>query len=87
VEQRLQKLATRYGFENLPAVKNGRYHAVWHQFYNSPYMFVALQAFAKWLHPAEFKDLDPDETFKRFHSRFLPVEYEGGYFATLGSNS
>jgi iron complex transport system substrate-binding protein len=87
VEQRLQKLATRYGFESLPAVKNGRYHAVWHQFYNSPYMFVALQAFAKWLHPAEFKDLDPDETFKRFHSRFLPVEYEGGYFATLGSNS
>ncbi|MGE3809811.1 MAG: ABC transporter substrate-binding protein, partial [Gemmataceae bacterium] len=83
VKDRLRKLATRYGFENLPAVRQGRFHAVWHQFYNSPYMFVALQAFAKWEHPQLFKDMDPDDTFRRFHEKFLPVEYKGGYFATL----
>lgn len=83
VQERLHSLASRYGFEELPAVKGGHFHAIWHQFYNSPYNFVALQAFAKWINPQAFADIDPDETFKRFHDAFLPVAYRGGYFATL----
>jgi iron complex transport system substrate-binding protein len=85
VADRMKGLAGRYGFANLPAMRTGRYHAVWHQFYNSPYMFVALQAFAKWMNPEAFKDVDPDDTFRRFHERFLPIEYRVGFFATLQS--
>ncbi len=87
VQDRMAALGSRYGFEELPAVKNGRFHAIWHQFYNSPYNFVALQAFAKWINPEAFADIDPDATFRRFHEEFLPVPYRGGYFATLDPTS
>ena len=87
VNERLRVLSERYGFEELPAVKTGHFHAIWHQFYNSPYSFVALQAFAKWIHPEAFSDIDPDDTFRRFHQELLPVGYRGGYFATLDPTS
>ena len=39
--------------------KDKRVMALYHQFYNSPYSFVAVQAMAKALHPDRFKDVDP----------------------------
>ena len=66
---------------DIKAVKDGNVHAIWHQFYNSPYQFVAVQQIAKWLHPELFQDLDADATFKEMHDRFLPVDYQPGYFA------
>ncbi|WP_413650017.1 ABC transporter substrate-binding protein [Pantoea sp. B65] len=81
--QRLQALMARSAFKTLPVASNGNAHAIWHQFYDSPYQFVAIQALAKWMHPDLFKDLDPDATFREFHQRFLPVEYKPGYWVTL----
>jgi iron complex transport system substrate-binding protein len=81
--QKLSDLMKRPGFTDVKAVKDGNVHAIWHQFYNSPYQFVAVQQIAKWLHPDLFKDLDADATFKEMHERFLPVDYQPGYFASL----
>lgn len=83
VQERLQGLADRKGWTTMDAVKNKRFHSIYHQFYNSPYHFVALQAFAKWFHPEEFSDLDPMETFKELHDQFLPIEASGVFWATL----
>lgn len=83
VQERLTALASREGWPELSAVKNGRFHSVYHQFYNSPYHFVAMQAFAKWLHPELFADLDPEATMKELHERFLPIEYSGEFWGTL----
>lgn len=83
VQERLSALAAREGWPELSAVKNGRFHSVYHQFYNSPYHFVAMQAFAKWLHPELFADLDPEATMKELHERFLPIEYSGEFWGTL----
>ena len=58
-------------------------HAVWHRFYNSPYIFIALQAFAKWLQPELFRDVDPDATFRELHERFLPIPYRRGFRVSL----
>jgi iron complex transport system substrate-binding protein len=80
---RLQALMQRPAFTTIPAIQSGRVHAIWHQFYDSPYQFVAIQALAKWLHPELFADLDPDATFRTFHERFLPVEYRPGYWVSL----
>ena len=80
---RLQALMRRPAFTTIPATQSGRVHAIWHQFYDSPYQFVAIQALAKWLHPDLFADLDPDATFRTFHERFLPVEYRPGYWVSL----
>lgn len=80
---RLAALTSRPAFAGTRAVRDGRVHAIWHQFYNNPYQFVALQRIAKWLHPDLFADLDPEETFRALHARFMPVPYEPGYWVSL----
>nr|WP_283255090.1 ABC transporter substrate-binding protein [Marivita sp. GX14005] len=87
VQERLAGLAARPGWEELQAVRNGRFHGVYHQFYNSPYHFVAMQAFAKWLHPELFEDLDPEATMTELHDRFLPIDHSGVFWSTLKSGS
>ncbi|WP_374643566.1 ABC transporter substrate-binding protein [Tabrizicola sp.] len=80
---KLAGLMQRPAFAGTRAVKSGRVHAIWHQFYNNPYSFVAVQQLAKWLHPELFADLDPEATLKELHSRFLPVDYRPGYWVSL----
>jgi iron complex transport system substrate-binding protein len=64
-------------------VKNGRFHSVYHQFYNSPYHFVAMQAFAKWMHPELFADVDPEASMQELHDKFLPIDYSGVFWGSL----
>ncbi|ASP36289.1 ABC transporter substrate-binding protein [Labrenzia sp. VG12] len=87
VQERLGALAEREGWSELQAVKTGRFHSIYHQFYNSPYHFVAMQAFAKWLHPELFEDLDPEATMAELHQRFLPIDYSGVFWASLNKGS
>ncbi|MEP3046956.1 MAG: ABC transporter substrate-binding protein [Roseibium sp.] len=79
-QKRIDTLAARAGFADLEGVKNGNYHAIFHQFYNSPYHFVAIQQLAKWFHPDDFEDLDPQATFKELHERFLPFDASGTFW-------
>lgn len=81
--RKLENLTKRPAFTGVKAVKDNNVHAIWHQFYNNPYQFVAIQEIAKWLHPELFKDLDPGATFKELHARFLPLDYKPGYFVSL----
>ncbi|OJF92265.1 ABC transporter substrate-binding protein [Pararhizobium antarcticum] len=81
--RKLDNLTKRPAFTGIKAVKDGNIHAIWHQFYNNPYQFVAIQEIAKWLHPDLFADLDPEATFKELHARFLPLDYKPGYFVSL----
>lgn len=80
---KLQALAARTGFAELRAVKEGNLHSIYHQFYNSPYHFIAVQQIAKWLYPDDFEDLDVDANFKELHDKFLPFEASGQFWATL----
>ncbi|MDP2779086.1 MAG: ABC transporter substrate-binding protein [Devosia sp.] len=70
-------------FVGSTAVANADVHAIWHQFYTSPYQFVAIQEMAKWFHPDLFADVDADATFKEFYDRFLPIAYEPGAWISL----
>lgn len=81
--EKLAALMQRPGFTGVKAVEQGQVHAIWHQFYNSPYSFVAVQQLAKWLHPELFADLDPEATLQELHARFLPVDYHPGYWVSL----
>ena len=83
VQERMRALAGRRGFDQLKAVKDKRFYSVYHQFYNSPYHFVALQAFAKWFYPDEFADVDPVGNFRALHDSFLPVDYSGVFWSAL----
>ncbi|MEM9319447.1 MAG: ABC transporter substrate-binding protein [Pseudomonadota bacterium] len=84
-QERLQALASRPGFENLRAVEEGRFHSIYHQFYNSPYHFVAIQQLAQWFYPEEFPDLDVEDTMTRLHDQFLPFEYQGQFWVSLSN--
>ncbi|MCC6454077.1 MAG: ABC transporter substrate-binding protein [Caldilineaceae bacterium] len=83
IQEQLQRLASRPGYETLQSVQNLRFHGLWHQFYNSPYYFVAFELIAQWVQPEVFAYLDPEATFKEFHEQFLPIDYVPGYWATL----
>lgn len=82
-EARLVALSQRNGFRDLRAVQEGRMHSIYHQFYNSPYHFIAIQQLAKWVHPDDFEDLDPMATFDELHARFMPFEAGGQFWVSL----
>ena len=79
----LRALTDAPGWSSLQAVKKGRFYAVWHQFYNSPFHFAILQQFAKWMYPEQFADLDPVAALQEYHRRFLPIEYSGAFWVGL----
>ncbi|MCC9624496.1 ABC transporter substrate-binding protein [Thalassospira sp. MA62] len=70
-------------FAALDAVRNRRAHSIWHNFYNSPFNIVALEAFAKWIHPDLFADSDPAATMSMIYDRWLPFESTGVFTATV----
>ncbi len=82
-QARLHRLMRRPAYQALSAVKARQVHAIWHPFYDNPYYFIALQRIAKWLHPGLFASLEPDDTFRELHARFLPVPYQPGYWLSL----
>jgi iron complex transport system substrate-binding protein len=79
----LKRSLQRPGLTDLAAVRDGRAHAIWHHFYNSPFNVAAVQAFATWLHPALFADLDADATLRDLHARFQPFAVDGAYWTTV----
>lgn len=79
----LEAVLRRPGIRQLKAVRDGRAHAVWHHFYTSPFNVAAVQAFAKWLHPERFADLDPERTLQTMYERFQPVPLDGTYWISL----
>lgn len=78
----LQAITQREGIATLSAIKTGRVHGIWHNYYNSPDNILALEAFAKWFHPELFADVDLDETFRELQ-RFVPVPLQGAYWYDL----
>lgn len=79
----LAKVAARKGISGLSAVTRGRVHGFSHQMINSPLDVVAIETFAKWIHPELFSDLDPGATLAEINQRFLSVPYEGVYWVDL----
>jgi iron complex transport system substrate-binding protein len=83
----LGALAQRPGIAGLDAVRHHRVHGIWHLFNNMPLNVLAVEALAKWFHPALFKDVDPDASLREVNEKFLPVPLEGTYWISLDSNS
>ena len=78
----LRRYLSQPEFATLSAVRDGRAHVFWHNFYNSPFNIVVLEALAAWLHPDLMADTDPQRTLDRIFEEFLPFEIDGTYFAT-----
>ena len=76
----LAKFLNEPGFKAMDAIRQGRTHALWHNFYNSPLNIAALEAFAQWVHPEAFADLDANKTIEQIFSHYLPLQWTGTAF-------
>lgn len=81
--QSLARISQRRGIAGLSAVANKRTHGISHQLINSPLDIVAIEAFAKWVHPDVFADVDPAATLEAINTDFLAVPYDGIYWVDL----
>jgi iron complex transport system substrate-binding protein len=79
----LAAIAKRQGIAQLSAVKTGNAHGLAHQLINSPIDIVAIEAFATWVHPELFRDVDPAKTLAEINQKFLAVPYEGAGWVSL----
>ncbi len=69
--------------KNLKAVKEERVHGLWNFFNAVPLNILAAEAFAHWLRPDIFADIDPDATLKEINARFAAVPFDGAYWISL----
>jgi ABC-type Fe3+-hydroxamate transport system substrate-binding protein len=81
---RLQAYANRPGWAELPAVRNGEVHAIYHGGARTLYDTVFLRYIAKVLHPEAFADVDPQAELERYYAEYLPVRPEGVFVLGLG---
>ncbi|MDS9468836.1 ABC transporter substrate-binding protein [Paracoccus sp. MBLB3053] len=68
------------GIAQLRAVREGRAHAIWHLFNDTPLHVVLVEYLAKSLHPELFADLDPEATMAEMERRFSPVGIPGTWW-------
>ncbi|PST22235.1 ferrichrome ABC transporter [Mesorhizobium plurifarium] len=68
---------------SIAAVRNGRVHGLWNFFNAIPLNIVAAEAFASWLRPDLFPDVDPAATLTEINRRFAAVPFEGSYWISL----
>lgn len=76
----LDKVLARPEFKELRAIREQKAHGIWHDFYNSPYNIIAVEALAKWFQPELFKDIDPAQTEKDLYQSLVRIGNEGTYW-------
>ncbi|ACP25937.1 putative iron ABC transport system, solute-binding protein [Sinorhizobium fredii NGR234] len=82
-ERTLAKVAATPVMESIGAVRNGRVHGIWNFFNAIPLNIVAAEAFAAWLRPELFADVDPAKTLAEINERFAAVPFDGAYWISL----
>ena len=78
--KRLAAFRGRTGWADIPAVKNNRVYGLYHTASRSLADLASAQFIAKALYPEQFKDIDPQKTYRDFHQKHLGVEPEGTFF-------
>ncbi|MFJ2985859.1 MULTISPECIES: ABC transporter substrate-binding protein [unclassified Pseudomonas] len=75
----LATITARPVFAPLRPIREGQAHGLWHDFYNSPFNILAVEAMARWIHPERFKDVDPQATMAEIN-QLLNVGLDGQYW-------
>lgn len=77
--ERMKAYLGRPGWSELPAVKNGHVHAIYHGGARTLSDYVFAQYIAKQLHPDAFKDVNPEQNLKDYYKAWLPIEADGTF--------
>ncbi|WP_373741895.1 ABC transporter substrate-binding protein [Neisseria sp.] len=86
-QKRLAGFTKRAGWSGLPAVQNNRVYGMYHTASRSLADLASAQFMAKALYPDLFADIKPEQTYREFHRKYLPVEPQGTFFIQLGCGS
>ncbi|MCV3736718.1 ABC transporter substrate-binding protein [Rhizobium sp. TRM96647] len=81
--QTLRNATGRPILADLAAIRNGRVYGLWNFFNAVPLNILAAEAFAHWLRPDVFPDVDPEKTLAEINTRFAAVPFEGAYWISL----
>jgi iron complex transport system substrate-binding protein len=76
------KLLANSPFKDLRAIRTRRVLGVWHDFYNSPYNILLVEALAKAIHPELFGTLDSTATLHDLDAHYLDAPQAGTYWVT-----
>ncbi len=74
---RMKAYLGRPGWADLPAVRNGEVHAIYHGGARTLSDFVFARYIAKILYPDAFSDVDPMAEVAAFYAEWLPVKADG----------
>jgi iron complex transport system substrate-binding protein len=74
---RMKPYLERAGWSELPAVKSGGVHAIYHGGARTLSDYVYAQYIAKQLYPQAFQDIDPAKNIRDYYDRWLPIKAQG----------
>lgn len=74
---------TRAGWADLPAVRSGEVHAIYHGGARSLSDFVFARYLGKILHPEAFADVDPQAELAAYYAEWLPIPLDGIFVQKL----
>ena len=83
ISKATQSLMDRSWLKAVSGYQSKDVYSIYMPFYNSPYNLVAMEYFAKWIHPDQFASLDPEKTFEEMNLRFANRQASG----TFGQNN
>ena len=83
ISKATQSLMDRAWLKAVNGYQSKDVYSIYMPFYNSPYNLVAMEYFAKWIHPEQFASLDPEKTFEEMNLRFANRHTSG----TFGQNN
>mgnify|MGYP002039784512 FL=1 len=58
------------------------FHSMWHQFYDSPFNYLALLQVAEWIDSEAYADMDVAKQWMDAQEKYSPVSGEGTFFST-----
>ena len=80
IKERVAAYLERPGYDELNAVKNGEVYLIHQGLGREMYDCASIEAFAKYIFPEYFEDLDPTETLREYYETFLPYEFGGIWY-------
>ena len=82
-QERLAGFKKRLGWSSISAVKNNRMFGAYHGACRTIMDGAMIQFYAKAMYPKLFSDLHPEEAYKNFYKKYLPVTPEGTFITAL----
>ncbi|MCF1464353.1 ABC transporter substrate-binding protein [Agrobacterium vitis] len=84
--QRMKAYLGRPGWSDLPAVKDGGVHAIYHGGARTLSDYVYAQYIAKQLYPDAFKNVDPAKNIADYYNNWLPIKADGVFVLPYEAN-